>query len=78
MILKPEPCKHEADPATLVYDGKYGRRGRCKHCGAAVFVYRTANIKHSAPGEGKPRMSKKDRRRAKAAKAGKAEKEGRA
>ena len=60
-------CIHELDPATAEYDKRFGRRGVCKKCGAKIVAWITAKVKHSAPGEGKKHMSKKDRRRAKAA-----------
>lgn len=31
-------CDHEADPATIEYDKKYGRKAICKKCGAKLWI----------------------------------------
>ena len=61
MTEKNNYCKHEVDPATVVYDKKYGRRCKCKYCGCNLYMIRENTVKH----EHRTRMSKKDRKRAK-------------
>lgn len=56
--LFPEECKHEINPDTIEYDKKYGRRGKCKHCGCKVVQFRYARTKTS-----RVHMSKKERLR---------------
>lgn len=33
-------CNHEADPATIEYDKKHGRKAICKYCGAKLYLTR--------------------------------------
>ena len=64
-LLKRNECDHEMDPKTAVFDKRYGRRGVCLKCGINVVSWKTAGIRHAAPGQGKKHMSKKERRKAK-------------
>ena len=56
-------CQHEADPATLKYNPRYGREGVCKLCGKRVSVVRYTDH----PRRGRPHMTKKERRRSRTA-----------
>jgi len=31
-------CNHEADPTTIEYDKKYGRKALCKKCGEKIYL----------------------------------------
>lgn len=54
----PYRCNHEPDPATIEYDGKHGRRARCKLCGADLVLTRRIE-----PGSGKRETSRERRER---------------
>ena len=47
-------CDHEADPATIEYDKRTGRRAKCRKCGADLVM----TLYYLKPGHESPEQSK--------------------
>jgi hypothetical protein len=57
-----DECKHEMDEESLVYDKRFGRRGKCKLCGISMIHTTFVNMDKLPRRE---HLTKKERKRAK-------------